>query len=243
MVALCAAGSLILSACGSSAPPPPPSSQGNIVSEPTPQHVPLINSKGQTVTLSDFRGKDIVLAPFLTLCTDECPLVTGAFIALQHDVAAAGLSHKIIFMEISVDWRRDSPARLTAYTKEFGADWPLLTATKTNMAKFWKPFGVDYQEVPEGTPAQTDWWTGKPLTFDVNHTDGFILINSAGRERFINAAPPNLKGKLGAKLSSLLDDGGRQNLTAQSDPNWTLAIALHSISWLAGKNIPSVATT
>lgn len=230
---------MLLAACGSSAPAAPPPSQGLILDRPTPQTVPLVNQQGQAVSLAGLRGKVVVLAPFLTLCQDECPLVTGAFIALQRDLSAAGLAHRVVFVEATVDPGRDTVARLAAYEKEFGADWDLWTGTPADIAAFWKPFGVEYQIVPEAQPAKIDWYTGKPLTYDVEHTDGYILIDPSGRERFVDASAPNQKGVLNAKLRGLLNDGGLHELQNPEAPDWTTADALASISWLLGTNVPA----
>jgi len=228
---------LLLAACGSSAPGAPPPNQGLTLDQPTPQTVPLVNQEGQTVTLAGLRGKVVVLAPFLSLCQDECPLVTGAFITMQRDLQAAGLAHRVVFVEATVDPGRDTVARLTAYQKEFGADWDLWTGTAANIAAFWKPFGVSYQIVPEEQPAKTDWLTGQPLTYDVDHTDGYILINQSGRERFVDASAPNEKGALNAKLRGLLNDGGLHDLQNPQAPSWTTADALAAVGWLLGTNI------
>jgi protein SCO1 len=236
------AGGLALSACGSGVPGPPPASQGIVQNRSIPT-VPLISSRGGSTSLARYRGKYVVLAPFLTLCQDECPLVTGAFIALQQDVKAAGLSKRVVFMEITVDPGRDTPARLAAYSQRFGADWPLLTGTPANLHKLWKFFGISVQIVPEAKPPKLDWFTGKPLTYDVNHTDGFILIGPNGHEMFADANPPNLHGKLNGKLTSLLNKGGIQNLDHQTGISWTVSDALADISWLVGKTIPSIAST
>jgi cytochrome oxidase Cu insertion factor (SCO1/SenC/PrrC family) len=234
----------MLSACGSSDPPAAPSaSEGLVQSRVIPGDVPLITSAGTPTSLAAYRGEDIVMSPFLTLCQDECPLVTGAFIALQHDVRAAGLGHKVVFMEITVDPGRDTPARLAAYAKEFGADWVLLTGTQANLDALWKFFGVSVQIVPEDRPAKLDWLTGTPLTYDVNHTDGYFLIDASGHERFSDSNPPDLHGHLNQKLTGLLNAGGLKNLDDQSAPNWTLSDALSSIGWLVGQPIPSVAST
>src|SRR5580700_6904869 len=101
LAALSLALGTVLSACGSSAPPAPPAGQGLVLDRATPQAIPLVNQLGQAVTLSSLRGKDVVLAPFLTLCQDECPLVLAAFIGLQRDVKAAGLGHKVVFVEVT----------------------------------------------------------------------------------------------------------------------------------------------
>jgi cytochrome oxidase Cu insertion factor (SCO1/SenC/PrrC family) len=230
---------VLLAACGSSAPAAPPPSQGLILDRPTPQTVPLVDQHGQAVSLAGLRGKVVVLAPFLSLCQDECPLVTGAFISLQRDLSAAGLAHRVVFVEATVDPGRDTVARLAAYEKEFGADWDLWTGTPADIAAFWKPFGVEYQIVPEAQPAKIDWYTGKPLTYDVEHTDGYILIGPSGRERFVDASAPNQKGVLNAKLRGLLNDGGLHELQNPEAPDWTTADALASISWLLGTNVPA----
>jgi cytochrome oxidase Cu insertion factor (SCO1/SenC/PrrC family) len=233
---------VLLAACGSSAPAAPPPSQGLILNRPTPQTVPLVDQQGQAVSLAGLRGKVVVLAPFLTLCQDECPLVTGAFISLQRDLSAAGLAHRVVFVEATVDPGRDTVARLAAYEKEFGADWDLWTGTPADIAAFWKPFGVEYQIVPEEQPAKIDWYTGKPLTYDVDHTDGYILIDPSGRERFVDASAPNQKGALNAKLRGLLNDGGLHELQNPEAPDWTTADALASISWLLGTNVPALSS-
>ena len=146
-------------------------------------------------------------------------------------------------MEISVDPGRDTPARLTAYSKEFGADWVMLTGTPANLDLLWKFFGVSVQIVPEEQPPKVDWWTGQPLSYDVNHTDGYFLIDAAGHERFSDSNPPDLHGHLDKGLTGLLNAGGLKNLDEQSAPNWTLSQALSSIGWLVGQTIPSVAST
>jgi protein SCO1/2 len=241
-LALLLPAGFVLAACGGSGiPAAPPAKQGIVLNRPVPA-IPLITSSGKPTSLAAYRGKYIVLANFLTLCQDECPLVTGAFITLQKEVRAAGLGNKVVFMEITVDPKRDTPARLRAYSKEFGADWPLLTGTPSNLNALWKFFGVSVQVVPEAKPPKLDWYTGKPLTYDVNHTDGYILINRQGHERFVDVNAPNLHGHLKKSLEDLLNNGGVRNLKDQSEPNWTLSNALESVSWLVGRNIPAASS-
>jgi cytochrome oxidase Cu insertion factor (SCO1/SenC/PrrC family) len=232
-----------LAACGSSGDPPAPSASQGIVENRAIPDIPLISSSGAPTSLGQYRGKDIVMAPFLSLCQDECPLVTGAFIALQRDVRAAGLEKKVVFMEITVDPGRDSAARLAAYSKEFGADWVIATGTPANLDALWKFLGVSVQIVPEEQPAKIDWYTGTPLTYDVDHTDGYFLIDGSGHERFSDSNPPDLHGQLDQKLKGLLNAGGIRNLDDQAAPNWTVGEALSSLSWLVGRTIPSVAST
>jgi len=96
--------------------------------------------------------------------------------------------------------------------------------------------------VPEEQPAKIDWYTGKPLTYDVEHTDGYILISPSGRERFVDASAPNQKGALDAKLRGLLNDGGVHELDNPQATDWTTTEALTSISWLLGTNVPAASS-
>ena len=242
LVGVVAAGGLLVSCGGSGPPPAPPSSQGVVQDRAVPD-IALVDSSGQPTSLAAYRGRYVVLAPFLTLCQEECPLITGAFIAMQRDVRAAGLGRDVAFVEVTVDPGRDSPARLAAFAKRFGADWPLLTGTAANVGALWKFFGIYSQIVPEPQPPGIDWWTGQPLTYDVSHTDGFILIDRRGHERFVDVNAPDLHGRLSSRLSGLLDAQGRQNLRHAPGPSWTLGQAVASISWLVGRDIPSVAST
>ncbi len=228
-----------LSGCGSD-PQAPSANFGTVFAKP--RHVPtttLVNQDDQKMSLASFRGKYLVLAPFLTLCQEECPLTSGVFQVLQSSVKRAGLADKVAFVEVTVDPGRDTPARLQAYERRFGVDWTLLTGTAAQVKPFWDAFGVWYQKVPEGKPAEIDWWTGKPLTYDVDHDDGFILINPSGNERFITLDIPDLHGKLAAQLRSLLDSQGIQYLDhGAPGQDYSIPQALSALSWLVGRRIP-----
>ncbi|HLG67651.1 MAG TPA: SCO family protein [Acidimicrobiales bacterium] len=237
--ALAAVGAGVsVAACGDPAPPAPPPSQGTVLDRPVPD-VPLLDAQGRTVSLASFRGRIIVMAPYLTLCQEECPLVAGAFLSLQRDLVAAGLSRKVTILTVSVDPWRDSPARLAAYQARFGIHWPMLTGSLPTLRRFWSSFGVYFQKVPEGSPPGTDWLTGAPLTMDVVHTDGFVLLDARGHERFFDANMPDLHGHLRPDLAHLLDGQGLANLRHPAGPTWTLSDLRAAVGWLAGRQIPA----
>jgi protein SCO1/2 len=239
--ALAALLSTLLAACSSGPPGAPPASEGLVINRPTPQNVQLQNQLGQNVSLADLRGKYVVMAPFLTLCQDECPLVLAAFISLKRDIAAAGLAHKVVFLEVTVDPGRDTSERLHAYQIEFGADWDLWTGSASAIAAFWKPLGVSYQIVPETQPAHTDWLTGRPLTYDVDHTDGYFLLDTKGHERFVDANSPYVS-RITPKESALLNAGGIQGFEHPQATDWTIDDALGAIGWLTQTNIAGAAS-
>lgn len=224
-------------------PGAPPASLGNVVNLPVPASVldaALVDQHGDPAPLSSFRGRILVLVPFLTSCQEECPITTGALLQVSRDLSAAGLGAKVVIAEASVDPGRDVPSRLAAYAALTGASWTLLTGTSQTMAAIWKALGVYVQPVPEGSPAGIDWQSGQPYTYDVNHSDGFILLGPNQRERFVTGAPADLQGQgLEPGLHKMLDDQGRQDLSKPPPGSWTVSQALQAIGWLAGRSVPS----
>jgi cytochrome oxidase Cu insertion factor (SCO1/SenC/PrrC family) len=243
MVAAMVVGGALLTSCSSSAVPATPSPSLGIVQNRAVPSIPLVNQDGKPVTLASFRGKTVVLAPMLSLCQEVCPLTTENLLLVQQAIDKAGLSHRVELVEYSIDPARDIPARLAAYAKLTGASWSLLTGTQANIDAMNKFFYVFAQKIPEGSPPQLDWWTHQPLTYDVNHTDGYFVIDPSGHERFATAADPNVVSHtLPKALSKMLDVQGQQNLNDPSinGQTWTVAQALSVIGWVAHQNIPPI---
>ena len=132
---------------------------------------------------------------------------------------------------------------MAAYAKLTGANWTLLTGSRANVIAMNSFFYVLAQKVPEGSPPQLDWWTHQPLTYDVNHSDGFFILDPSGHERFATAAAPDvISHKLPAALNAMLDTQGEQNL---NDPmingqTWTVPEALADLGWIVHRTIPAV---
>jgi cytochrome oxidase Cu insertion factor (SCO1/SenC/PrrC family) len=227
---------------GAGAPGPPSGDLGNTENQAVPAsvlNIPLVNEHGQTTSLGAFRGKIVVLTSFLTSCQETCPLTTAGFLDMRRDLDAVGMGAKVTFIEASVDPGRDTPPRMEAYAQVTGATWPLLTGTPSNLAALWHYFGIYYQKVAEGSPPGIDWQTGKPYTYDVNHSDGFIVFDSTMHERFDTGAMPNLRGvTLQAGLKKMLDAQGFENLDHPERGAWTIPEGLQAIGWVAGRTIP-----
>jgi protein SCO1 len=197
--------------------------------------VPLVDQNGRQVTFASFRGKVVVLAPFLTLCHESCPLTTGAFEQMQREVDQAGLARRVVFVEASVDPWRDTTRRLRAFARLAGIKFTLLTGSQQSLTRLWRYFGVSFFRVPEGKPADTDWLTGKPLTFDVIHTDALFLLDKQGDERIVDGGMVTIDA-LPARLTRLLSKDGRHDL-AHPSPGWTMPDAIRDIAYLLGTTL------
>lgn len=204
--------------------------------------LPLLSEGGTRTSLAAYRGKLVVFAPFLTLCGEVCPITTGAFLLMHKAVQRAGLANKVVFAEISVDPWRDTPRRLLAYRKRAKVTFPLLTGTRTQLGRFWHFFGVGFQKTPQGTPPDTDWLTGKPLSFDVTHTDALFFLGPTGREKRFMIGMGTTNGKLPARLKGLLSSSGLANLEHPVQP-WTIPQALAEIGHLLGGKQIRLATS
>ncbi|HVB94913.1 MAG TPA: SCO family protein [Acidimicrobiales bacterium] len=234
-------GGTAIAACssGSAAPPAPPPSQGILQNRPVPS-IPMVDEQNQSTTLAHFRGKTVLLTTTLTLCQEMCPLTTENLILIQRAINAAGLANKVKIVEYSVDPDRDTPARLRAYEHLTGASWPILTGTQANVDAMNNFFHFYAQKVPEGSPPQLDWWTHQPLTYDVNHSDGYVLIDPQGHERFATAAAPDVTSHtLPKALDQMLNDQGQRNLNAPTGQTWTVPEVLSNIGWMVKQSIPA----
>jgi len=208
---------------------------------PHPRHVPsfqLVDSQGKPYQLHDTHGKWIVLAPSMTLCREVCPMTTGVLEELKSTLAKDGIGQQVDVVETTVDPWRDSPARLRAYKREFGADFTMLTGSTHAIRKFWNWFGVQYYRVREDKPPDIDWWTHKPETFDINHTDAVYVIDPHGYLRVADDGMPKLQGKLSEPLRSLLDAEGVGNLEHPHLP-WTADQIADDVLNMMGRAIPS----
>jgi len=235
-------------ACGGSpGPPGPPSAYlGTVLDKPVPAGIadlPLTTDAGQPTSLAAWHGQVVVLADFLTLCQETCPLTTGNLLMMDRAVRAAGLGRRVRFAELTVDPGRDTPSRLRAYRKLIGApaNWLLLTARPAVIEQIWRYFGVWYQRAGEGRPAAADWLTGRALTYDVDHADALLYLDASGHLRFTVMGAPNASGApVAPALRRFLDAKGRANLNHPDASTWTPADGLGPIAWLTKRQIRAV---
>jgi protein SCO1/2 len=231
--------SLLLASC-SDAPGIPPASSGSAIDEPVPvavENAPLVDQQGNAFTLAALRGKVVMLVPFMTLCSEVCPMTTGNLLAVENTLRKDGVESRVEIVELSVDPDRDTPGRLAAYAGITGSTWDLVTESPQTLSRVATFFGFYYVKVPQGRPPAVDWLTGKPLAYDVEHSDGFVLLGPSGRERFVTGATPSFHGSLASRMHAFLDAGGLQNLAHPAANGWTPSSALRAIGWLLGRGL------
>lgn len=243
-------------ACGGPAPhhsgtgqPRPPDALGGVVmNDPVPASIarlPLTTASGQRTTLAAYRGKIVMIADFLTLCQDMCPMISANTIQVAAGSRRSGWTARSRCWEITVDPQRDTPARLAAYQKMFGGprpDWTLATATTAaGTAALWNFFHVYHHRQPEDDADATDWLTGRKLTYDVEHSNTLIFMSPDGKLRYLTDAAAATQGSLPpSALVRFMDSQGRRNLYHPNPgDSWTVAQALQVLGWLNSHAIPA----
>lgn len=121
--------------------------------------------------LKDMKGRAWVADFIYTHCAGPCPLLSGQMAKL-----AGALPPEVGLLTVSVDPEGDTPARLRAYAKAYGADlrrWVFLRGTQKQtyhllFAGFHLPMSSD-PRAPEGTRVQ--------------HSTRFVLVDRAGAVR------------------------------------------------------------
>lgn len=96
--------------------------------------VKLVDSNGKLVSLrSSLGGGNPVMLNFIfTTCNTICPVTSATFSSVQEKF---GPEHsKLRMVSISIDPEHDTPSRLDAYAKKFGAgaQWSMLTGSVEN---------------------------------------------------------------------------------------------------------------
>mgnify|MGYP000967679565 FL=1 len=104
-----------------------------------------LQSADGPVSLGDFRGKVVLLYFGYTYCPDVCPTslaaTAEALKALNPDELA-----RVAVILVSVDPKRDTPARLKEYAEFFHPAMVGVTGTPEEIAAVAKRYGVFYAE-------------------------------------------------------------------------------------------------
>ena len=202
---------------------------GTVLDAPIPAEIlsiPLIDAQGKKFTLASLKGKTVVLTDFLTLCNEICPMTTVNMREIGDAISRAKLTGSMVSLELTVDPKRDTSARLKSYQALFNdPSWTLATGTVKGVSALWSWFGA-YTKVVPAERGVIDWMTGKQITYDVNHADVIVIIGPDLHWRWLDLGSPavsNPKAKniVPSKLYTYLSSNGKSNLVKPEEPSWS----------------------
>ncbi len=242
----CGVAGLVLCGCaGPGRVPAPNTTIGQPFNRPLTSAVldaPLVASNGRRLTLASFTGKVLVISDFMSLCQESCPMDTANVVAGARAVERAGLGDKVEFVSVTVDPHRDTPMQLAAYRMLYGpapADWMVLTGSQAAVDGFWKDLGVYIHKTVDTPPLPHNWRTGKPLKYDITHSDAVFFLDGSGHERFLLMGIPYVAKdtSIPPRLLAFMDAEGHRNLTHPPQDAWTVPQELQVLSWLVQRHI------
>lgn len=140
----------------------------------------LPDQRGQTVALSDFRGKAVALTFLYTHCPDVCPLIADNMGQAYRQLG--NTARRVALVAVSVDPRGDTPEAIQEFLKVHGVDGILsyLHGSFAELRPVWRHYyvGSDAKEVnPEAVAASA------PTPQQVGHTAIVYVLDSKGRIR------------------------------------------------------------
>ncbi len=137
---------------------------------PAPEFV-LTDAAGETVQLSDFEDKIVLLYFGYTFCPDVCPTSLSDLARVQRKLDETG--EKIQVIMVSVDPERDTPQKLSEYVQHFHPTFIGITGSKEEIDAAAEGYGVYYKK-HEGTEASG---------YLIDHTARIFVIEPGGEYR------------------------------------------------------------
>jgi protein SCO1/2 len=131
----------------------------------------LADTGGNTVRLSELRGRVVLVSFVFASCTAACPILTSRMALVQQRLR--GVTPAPVFVSITVDPARDTAEALARYAARFGADrrrWHFLREEPARLAP---------------VLAQWDEWTRPRANGDLDHPARLHLVDGRGRVREI----------------------------------------------------------
>jgi protein SCO1 len=140
---------------------------------PTAPDLSLTGADGKTLTLSDLRGKLVVLYFGYTFCPDVCPTTMAALAQAMRELGSRADEVQVIM--VTVDPERDTPDKLNTYVRAFDPRFIGLSGTPDQIAGAAEAFGVYYEKHAGSSDT----------TYLVDHTATTTVIDKYGRIRLI----------------------------------------------------------
>ncbi len=131
----------------------------------------LLDHNGQRRTLTDFKGKVVVVFFGFTQCPDVCPTSMTELAKVKQQLGPDGDKLQGIF--ITVDPERDTAELLRAYMANFDPSFLALVPTMTELPELAKTFKIYYKKV-EGKTASS---------YTMDHSAGSYVYDGSGRVR------------------------------------------------------------
>ena len=131
----------------------------------------LTDQSGQPVSLSQFKGKPVVLTFLYTHCPDQCPLTAEKLHTVMLSLGSA--AHSVAVLAVSTDPKGDTTAAVLNFSQVHKMQnyWHFLMGKENQLSPVWSSYSVFAAPTPTSTGGS------------VAHTTAVYVIDKQGRER------------------------------------------------------------
>jgi cytochrome oxidase Cu insertion factor (SCO1/SenC/PrrC family) len=124
----------------------------------------LTNQFGQQMSLSQFRGKVVVLSFMDAECTDVCPLESESMVLAKELLGKAGNSVQLLSIDANPDANKVSDVMSYSRAHSVVNQWDYLTGSDSQLEAVWKNYNIEVQ-VADGS---------------IDHTPAVYVIDQRG---------------------------------------------------------------
>ncbi|MBN8654477.1 MAG: SCO family protein [Anaerolineae bacterium] len=141
---------------------------GTVIQSPEPSFDFNLTSSSGDVSLSDYRGKLVLIYFGYTFCPDICPATLANVGQALRDLGTQADDIQVIM--VSLDPERDTPEKLSKYVGQFHPSMIGVTGSKEQLDEVTSLYGIFYQ-IAEGSDA-----TG----YLIDHTATLLVLDREG---------------------------------------------------------------
>ena len=147
---------------------------GSDLGETSAPNFTLTDQDGKPITLSQFRGKPVVLTFLYTHCPDDCPLIANKLAVVMHNLGKQ--AQQVAVLAVSTDPTGDTVANVIHFSQvhHMLPYWHYLIGTQAQLSPVWKDYAIYANPAPTAVVATTG---------PVDHTLAIYVIDQQGRER------------------------------------------------------------
>ena len=143
------------------------------------------DQNGQARTLSDFKGKAVIVFFGYTSCPDVCPTTLARLSRVMTGLGAD--AERVQVLLITVDPERDTPEKLAAYMSAFNPSFLALSGDMVSTQATAKEFKVFFAKTKPAQSGEHQHHEGMDMSDDANymidHSAGVYAFDPQGRIR------------------------------------------------------------
>ena len=130
----------------------------------------LTDQFGQQVSLSQFKGKPVIVTFMYTHCPDVCPLIAEKLHTVEQSLGSN--AQKVAILAISVDPKGDTRTAAMTFSEQHKMTdyWHFLIGTQNQLSPVWTAYAIDAQRISASTST---------------HTSALYVIDKTGHERVL----------------------------------------------------------